>query len=325
MLSEISEAESINSKVLSGGVISSVSVIGVMSQAVCRFYNSTGKCRFGKHCRFSHTRETIETNTSSLKNNDGILSETGSEENSIAISNQSSSLRQATNENGSLNIQTQKPLEGAVPPESNLCRSYAKTRFCRYGKRCRYLHIQLSKSQAKHNRSGLNKAGDLGRTAGGHNEEKEEEEEIEGGEEVQNEDADLNKVLKNLRVLEDGPQRKICRFYKQGFCHYGNRCRFLHQKRGNEKQTDQEPRADKEEKGSSDTPRVVKPAFQAPHIQVYSRETVTAEMLKQLRETELRSLKRRFPKEKLEIVEEGDTVSRFIITFSPTDPDWVRY
>ena len=324
VLSEISEAEPVNSKVLSAGVISSVSDICVMSQGVCRFFNAAGKCRFGKHCRFSHIRETIETSPSVPQNSDGILSETGLEENPV-LANQFSSTQQITKEDGSLNNQKKNSPEGAVPPESNLCRSYARNRFCRYGKRCRYLHIQLPKSKERGSRNGtaLRKSGYVGRTAGAHfrDDEKEEEEEIEG-EEVQNEDADLNEVLKNVRVSEEGSQRKVCRFFRQGYCHYGNKCRFLHQKRGNIKPTEG-CRGEKEEQGSSETPRVVRPAFQAPHIQVYNRETMSEETLKQLRETELRQLKRRFPKEKLEVVEEGDTLGRFIITFSPTDPDWV--
>ena len=320
MLSEISEAKPVN-KVLSAGVISSVSDFCVMSQGVCRFYNTTGKCRFGKHCRFLHIRESIETNISVSENNkNGILSESNFEESPITPTDQFSSNQQTTKD-GSLNYQRQKSSEGAVPPESNLCKFYARNRFCRYGKRCRYLHTQLPKSGEGSSRDGS----DLKKTAGNQlkDEEKEEEEEIQCDQEVQNEDVDLNEVLKNVRVSEEGTQRKVCRFFRQGYCHYGNRCRFLHPKRRQETSTEMRAAA-KEEKTQSENPRVVKPTFQAPHIQVHNRETVSGETLKQLRETELRQLKRRFPKEKLEVVEEGDTLSRYILNFSPTDPDWVR-
>ena len=296
----------------------------VMSQGVCRFYNTTGKCRFGKHCKFSHSAESIETNLPVSDNsNDGILSE-ASKVSPVGVVNQSYSNNELTRKDGSLNYNRQVPPEGALPPEANLCKFYIKNRFCRYGKRCRYLHIQLPKTGGR----GVRNSGNVEDSAKTNLEDEKEKEETQEAQEVQNEDLALNEVLNKtvLEVRQNSQQRRICRFFRQGFCHYGNRCRYLHSDKKAEDATKPLNLAntrDKEQK--SDSPRVIKPTLQTPHIQVYNRETVSSEKLKELRDTEVRQLKRRFPKEKLEIAEEGDALSRYIFTFSPTDPDWVSF
>lgn len=295
----------------------------VMSHSVCRFYNATGKCSFGKHCKFSHSKPSLESKVSvSGTNNNGILSEPYPVDSPVGLVDKFSSNDQETRNNGSLGYQSQNSSEGAVPPERNICRSYARTRFCRYGKRCRYLHIQFPRRSGRSgsNVSSLRKTEEEAKRAESIHKDEKETEESQTDKELQNENVKLNEVLKQVRISEDGPQqRKICYFFKQGHCHYGKRCRFLHVKGRLEVPS----RNDTEQQTPSESLKAVKPTFQAPHIQVYNRDSVSSETLKQLRETELRQLKRRFPKEKLQIAEEGDTSSRYIITFSPTDPDWV--
>ena len=309
---------------------SCVKGICVMLKGVCRFYNTTGKCRFGKHCRFSHIEISETQHSQSETCQDGILSELNSTENLVGVEDQVSFISKHTGNDGSLSYQRQTS-EGAVSPEANICKFYFKNRFCRYGKRCRYLHPHLPKSGSKWANTVTGpKLQDEG--------EKEEPEKEEGEEETEKEIKELNdefnKTIETSKRSSSIDQKKVCRFFKQGYCRYGRRCQFLHLAKkqvisedSSRGQTTGEPNEFQEPVGNqstSETGRTVGPSFQQPHIQFYNRDTVSVEKLKELRDVELRQLKRRFPKEKLEVVEEDDALSRYIFTFSPTDPDWVR-
>ena len=68
------------------------------------------------------------------------------------------------------------------------------------------------------------------------------------------------------------------------------------------------------------TPRKQRPS---PKMQPTLRvlEELSEDDLARLRQTEIDQLKKRFPKERLSVIE-GDP-ERYLVVFSPTDPDWV--
>ena len=331
VVGESSSGTSVTNKVFSAvSQISCVDGSCVMLKGVCQFFNTTGKCRFGKHCRFSHI-EISETPPPQVEiNQDGILSESILHAKPVGEIH-SSFISQQTGNNGSLRNQNQ-PSEGAVSPETNICTFYLKNRFCRYGKRCRYLHVPLPKKPGPKAPRAVTEAKSQDES------QKEETQKTEGEKEVQNEIRELNDEFNKTVALPEkaspplrqGYKKKVCHFFKQGHCRFGKRCQYFHPtgkqnvsdqpKKTHEVKSSQKPA---DEKSEAQTPQTVAPTFKPPHIQVYNRDTVSGEKLTELRETELRQLKRRFPKDKLEIVEEGSTLSKYTFTFTPTDPDWV--
>ena len=68
------------------------------------------------------------------------------------------------------------------------------------------------------------------------------------------------------------------------------------------------------------------PAPPVPHLQEVKLCDVTEEVTKELRDTEIKQMMKRFPKHQLIVQERGDgQVTVYRATVVATDPDWVKH
>lgn len=289
------------------------SSVCVMLKRPCQFFNTTGKCRFGKHCKFVHDIDILpKENLPETNKNESVKSKELVDE-ARGYSTAKFETDHSPSSHGLLNKEEEKA-------NSNLCKFYAKTRFCRYGNRCRYKHVLPKKEDRDLKDESDSKVKDEGE-----NENQQDQLQNEGKEE-----ADV-KSQENV----PGINKKQCKFFKKGYCRYGKRCNFFHADIQEKKSiTEANPPSESSPKPENATRNVEQAESQAESgwrqisrppriINVFSREDVDEKKQAELRDTEIKQLKRRFPTEHLQVVEETEENANFIFTFFPTDPDWV--
>lgn len=182
-----------------------------------------------------------------------------------------------------------------VPHTQPLCRFFSQGRHCNFGKRCRFLHIRDDARAHKEKTTGTPSQSDVTLSNS----------EIPGGN-------------VGYRVAPAAGHRP-CRYFLSGHCTMEDRCRFWH--------PPQLPPLD-------DQPVPGNYSRSAPRIQPVPRPGIlqdvklcdlTEDLAKQLRDTEIRQLKKRFPKEQLIIQERSDgKVTYYRASVAATDPDWVN-
>ncbi|KAL3865636.1 hypothetical protein ACJMK2_043007 [Sinanodonta woodiana] len=171
---------------------------------VCHFFQATGKCRFGKHCRFKHIFKEGEALSATTFDctQDSDLTLTEPEPQPLQPR---STIYSPTD----INENQDAALSGERFLDTPLCWAFSERGWCRFGKNCRFLHIKVKKTQVKQNRGPGAEAQSL----------------------KANRD-DNDPVQKNLfpyESKETSNKRKICKtFADQGSCRYGSRCQFLH-------------------------------------------------------------------------------------------------
>ena len=169
--------------------------------------------------------------------------------------------------------------------------------------------------------------------------------------------AEHHFTLRKHQVSTD----KVCQFYLTGRCWRGKRCKFLHPGRqsafggncsatiitigqyGNSNE-DQGERGDSRYKQahkpteSSSTEKSchkevackpsstcqTRPSYVAQGTKKYGREEVDDVEGSRLRRTEIDQLVKRFPRSKVKVNRDCAEYFQCIVSFSPTDPDWVR-
>jgi len=305
--------------------------LSVMIKRPCKFYNTTGKCAFGKHCRFSHEIKVSNTPSSNTEVDNGAVSQLSSNNQSTALP---STPTVTNNSNGSLTRTTSQVsgAEGIFDPPSSvpsedgrlnqekapvkaLCRFFASHNYCHFGKRCRFEHVRSTRTKPEQSRKDdvLVKRDDS------------EDKNNDKQEEVQDEEKpvakDDNKHATS-KLGQRGP--KVCKFFKQGHCRNGRSCRFFHPSIKPEKEVEQVVPVTE----NKEPPLPVDDGFQQvvrkPRvINVYERKDIDDAKQAELRQTEIKQLKRRFPADKIRALEESASKAAFVVTFLPTDPDWV--
>ena len=316
---------------------------GMLRRPFCHYFNTTGKCRFGRHCKFLHDSvvSNIDSQLDSVIQDEAVKSKTTPElvQGSISYNKISESLQEnhesLSQDTVSADLSTipisetsedRASKDGSLSKEPRLevsvnlvksflpiCKNYAQYRFCRYGKNCRFQHF-------------------IPRKSGQTNDLKDETEDTE--DKLQNEGKLLVKsatedgLSKPTVKKEDQKKqsKRVCFFYKQGNCQYGRNCNFLHPGWKNPEKAERKEKAKMKDEKKTRLISVVKPAIvKTPQIShCYKKDEVTAEKLRELRATEINQLKKRFTTDKLRCVEETETNAKFVFTFSPTDPDWVN-
>lgn len=191
--------------------------------------------------------------------------------------------------------------EKSVPQTQQLCRFFSQGRHCNYGKRCRFLHVR--EDWKDNERKTAESSSQL-------------------------EVAPLNPQDSGQLKEEELPYthgskfapasaRRPCRYFLSGHCTMEDRCRFWH--------PPQLPPID----DPSATPMQIKatprhpPVSRPGALQEVKLCDVTEDTAKQLRDTEIKQLMKRFPKDQLIIQERSDgKLTYYRVTVEATDPDW---
>ncbi|XP_045893070.1 uncharacterized protein si:dkey-24l11.2 isoform X2 [Micropterus dolomieu] len=184
-----------------------------------------------------------------------------------------------------------------------LCRFFCQGRHCNFGKKCKFLHIR---DDAKvHEKKAI-------RTPSQSDVEFQNSEVL--GENVGHRENCT--PTGNCRVAP-AARRRPCRYFISGHCTMEDRCRFWH--------PPQLPPVDNQPvPGNYTKPAQRIPPVPCPSIlQQVKLCDLTEDVSKQLRDTEIKQLKKRFPKDQLIIQERSDgKVTYFRATVGATDPDW---
>uniref|UniRef100_A0A1A8ITG5 Nucleoporin NUP42 n=1 Tax=Nothobranchius kuhntae TaxID=321403 RepID=A0A1A8ITG5_NOTKU len=182
----------------------------------------------------------------------------------------------------------------SFPRTQQLCRFFSQGRRCNFGNKCKFLHVRELKADKTLNQSDAT----ISDSQGQHEEHK-------------------LPVSHNPRIAQ-AAARRPCRYFLSGYCSMEDRCRFWHP----QEILDNVPVAGNHNKAAQSFPPVSRPS--GP--QEVKLCNVTEDVAKQLRETEIRQLKKRFPKDQLIIQERSDgKVTYYRVTVEATDPDWVDY
>lgn len=361
----------------------------LMSLPICKFYHLNKTCRFGKHCRYSHSSDRppslkTESNHEELLN-DQDFSVTG-----IKVSNPESEINNCLNENETSlsrepldkkitevsqpaseeekkNIQENVPvsrLSNSKVSRKPLCHNFVSFGNCRYGNYCRFSH-ELPSYHDKRNYGSLQR----------HKKEYEiaprfRQDKVQNVPESLNNEKvpDANEITANLReqgsqnppqktssknVRQQDENQKICPYFLSGRCWRGDRCRFKHlsdlkssepgfstennryqrgvfRKDYNEKsklhestRNRREARNDNQQTSSNDKPQyeTKRRVISRPLLkQIFTYSELEDVGLAKVREMEINTIRKRFPKDKISINDGIKWTAR--LSFSPTDPDW---
>jgi len=217
------------------------------------------------------------------------------------------------------------------------CRYFFRTGWCAFGSSCRFRHDSLSPAQ-------ISSHGDNAKRDTEKPNKPEDTEALVCGKQDVGE--------QNVQKKSDG--RKPCRFFKRGYCHFGQRCRQAHiaadgsvvtrdvtnqrKKMGrgtgtaqqSEKQRDQTDKEAQNETAQADKEappqHLTQDENQAPSEVAGLKQKVdnapdVSDELEKLRTTEIQQLRRRYPRALIRELEDGTTAATFV--FEPSDPDWV--
>ncbi|XP_077566367.1 uncharacterized protein LOC144182203 [Stigmatopora nigra] len=184
------------------------------------------------------------------------------------------------------------------PPAQKLCRFFSQGRRCNFGPNCRFLHIRLDLTSYQKDAVITSCKAEI--PSGDH----------EGG---------MEQIPLHIGKprASSSAGRRPCRYFLSGHCMMEDRCRFWHPPQ----MLSVDRQVESNEKNGLAQKRV---SVARPHVlQEVKLCELTEEVGAQLRETEIKQLKRRFPKERLIIQERSDgKVTYYRATVEATDPDW---
>uniref|UniRef100_A0A0B7AGD6 Nucleoporin NUP42 n=1 Tax=Arion vulgaris TaxID=1028688 RepID=A0A0B7AGD6_9EUPU len=145
-------------------------------------------------------------------------------------------------------------------------------------------------------------------------------------------------------------ERRVCNYFIRGHCSKGDYCKFVHPSNcisekkttaskpskpeyKNEKVEDGNPKAEGDDKPHGPNERACSANGNRPTNNSVSQPLIMKRMLtyselenidiKKVRDSELNVIKKRFPQDKINVLEDTDSNFSAIIVFSPTDPDWM--
>lgn len=183
-----------------------------------------------------------------------------------------------------------------------LCRFFSQGKHCNFGKKCKFLHVRGDSRAEKKAIMTPCQSEDTPLHSDGL-----------GGNEEQRPPLNNN----NKAASEAG--RRICRYFMSGHCTMEDRCRFLHP---------QQYITVDDHVAPKNPTRPTQKMAPVPHpgiLQEVKLCDMTEDVAKQLRDTEIKQLKKRFPKDQLIIQERDDgKVTYYRASVEATDPDWVN-
>ncbi|XP_063305501.1 uncharacterized protein LOC134603448 isoform X1 [Pelobates fuscus] len=195
-----------------------------------------------------------------------------------------------------------------VPQQQSqrLCRFFSQGRYCHFGKKCRFLHQYVDHSPVKKNPEARSaEIPDQNKTS---------------------EIANSNASDPSLNLKQGAnPQRryrprKLCRYFASGYCSLDGNCRFLHPATLPQVNDEHLPNKKSAVRKTEERKPVTRPTIVPEEVK---SADLTPELARQLRQTEISQLLKRFPKDKVIIQEREDgKVTYYRISVEPTDPDW---
>ncbi|KAM4618472.1 uncharacterized protein ACJ7VT_007854 [Polymixia lowei] len=198
------------------------------------------------------------------------------------------------------------------PQTQQLCRFFSKGRRCNFGKKCRFLH---QRDDAKRDQNRANRSPELDT----HKETCPSRSDVrprdtEGPIDVGHRPPINHRAAPSAR--NDRANPRPCRYFLSGFCTMEDRCRFWH--------PSQFPVVDDKSVPEVENRHVQRmPAPRPNLLEDVKLCDLTEDIAKQLRDTEIRQMMKRFPKDQLIIQERSDgQVTFYRATVKATDPDW---
>uniref|UniRef100_A0A4W6CGD1 Nucleoporin NUP42 n=1 Tax=Lates calcarifer TaxID=8187 RepID=A0A4W6CGD1_LATCA len=180
-----------------------------------------------------------------------------------------------------------------APHTQQVCRFFSQGRHCSFGKKCKFLHVRRDASA--HEKSAVTPANS---------------EDFRGN-------AGHRPPLANNTRAAPAAGRRPCRYFISGHCSMEDRCRFWHPPQF--PQVDDLPVSGNQTRPTQRMPPTPRPGIP----QEVKLCDLTEDVAEQLRDTEIRQLKKRFPKDQLIIQERSDgKVTYYRVTVEATDPDW---
>ncbi|XP_015253693.1 PREDICTED: uncharacterized protein LOC107099906 [Cyprinodon variegatus] len=195
-------------------------------------------------------------------------------------------------------VKTEEEKSESVSQAQQLCRFFSQGRHCNFGKRCRFLHVRDDGRDQE--RKTVDPPGHPDDTPS-HTESHQPKEE---------------KSAFNPKFAP-ASSRRPCRYFLSGHCTMEDRCRFWHPQ--------QLPPVDDSPVSAieSKTPLHRPPLSGPGDLRTMKLCDMTDDKAKQLRDTEIKQLKKRFPKDQLIIQERSDgKLTYYRVTVEATDPDW---
>nr|XP_020468986.1 uncharacterized protein LOC109967613 [Monopterus albus]XP_020468992.1 uncharacterized protein LOC109967613 [Monopterus albus] len=188
-----------------------------------------------------------------------------------------------------------------VPHTQQLCRFFSHGRHCNFGKKCKFLHVRDDASA--HENKEIRTSGQSDVTPPN----------SEGpGKNLEQRPPPTN----NYSSVPVAGNR-VCRYFISGHCTMEDRCRFWHPPQF--PSVDDLPVPGHHARPAQRMP----PASHSNLLREVKLCDLTEEVAKQLRDTEITQLKKRFPKDQLIIQERSDgKVTYYRVTVEATDPDW---
>ncbi|XP_062246222.1 uncharacterized protein si:dkey-24l11.2 [Platichthys flesus] len=180
-----------------------------------------------------------------------------------------------------------------------LCRFFSQGRHCSFGNRCKFQHVRDDTAAHEKETNRTPSQPDFNQDPGGN---------------VGHRPPHPNKS----RAGPPGAgRRRPCRYFLSGHCTMEDRCRFWHPPQL--PSVDDLPVSGDQMKPAQRMIPVPRPSI----LQEVKLCDLTEDVAEQLRETEIKQLKKRFPKDKLIIQERSDgKVTFYRMTVEATDPDW---
>ncbi|XP_046549896.1 uncharacterized protein LOC124259746 [Haliotis rubra] len=289
---------------------SNISSENTTSIKICSFFAKRKWCSFGRKCRFLH--EIPDT------------------QNAV---NQASSTAPVPSIEDSLSFQQKdnddfQAVDGKPAPETSqddknnerkICNFFARTGRCHYGQRCHFRHDRTRRKVVKPSQ----------------NVDQESKKETMQAPEKSERAANQSEPTRG--------NKRLCPYFKKGYCKWGERCRFWHPvdmmndltENFNESVEIQETPNDgvestnesgaRQQTGSGRRQQTFpnRPPVRPPNQKILlKRETASQEEMDKLRKTEVDQLQKRFPKDRCKVIKDGPDTFQCNVNFHPSDPDW---
>ncbi|BFZ01901.1 hypothetical protein BsWGS_04940 [Bradybaena similaris] len=249
------------------------------------------------------------------------------------------------------------PVSPNKPVTKSLCHYFQTYGNCRHGNECRFLHIKSDRHDSYQQRAPSRRQNGHRNLTEIPPRFRKHADEVIGNKTAATEDVACEHVKKQEykqntgRVQRDGEsphaESRVCPYFRRGYCNRGDFCRFVHSSDRrvevrvvstdeceNTQEDDDDPEdtssgrvtvvisdqlADTEQPRKTTSSSIIRPVIIKQRFTYAELDNID---LIKVRDSEINTIKKRFPRDKITVVEE--TKDRFAarVLFSPTDPDW---